>query len=336
MSMRNKLMKRVSLMAALMLCSVMAHAVSQPGQPTEGYGSTENYIASSAKERRTGPWWNPWGGVWCWYYEPNVLKGGNKAPVIVLLHGFAFLAPDIYDDTIDHFTRQGYIVLYPQINKGGILGIASDTDQNAMAARAVDSVNDALNRLGSKADRDNVYIFGHSLGGLIGAVWQADPDAAPIKGMVLANPQTNSDQGLPSFVQSFVNITPIDWRPKVKQVDVPTLILTGAQDQLAYPEQAIDLANEMTGVPYVHVYQAQTDTTGSPIMNADHLAAINNSGFLPDFVMELLGGAADTDAIDYRFYWATMDALIDGQEFVDYDMGTWSNGQPVIPIELLQ
>ena len=318
-----------------LLMALNVNASEQPGQLTEGYGSSENYIASSHKEKRTGRWWNPWAGEWCWYYEPNIMKYGNNAPVVVLLHGFMLMAPDIYDDTIEHYTRQGYIVVFPQINKGGILGIANDTDQNAMLSRAVDSVNDALDKLGSKVKRDEIYLFGHSLGGLIGSSWQSDPEAAPIRAAVLANPQMNHEEGIPTFVQNFISITPIDWRLKAKHSTVPTVILSGNDDSLAATSQSLELAAAYTQVPFVHVYQAQSDRHGSPAINADHMAAINNSGFLPDWIMELIGGAADTDVLDYGYYWYAMDALIDGEEHMAFDLGNWSNGQAIKPVEFL-
>jgi len=143
------------------------------------------------------------------------------------------------------------------------------------------------------------------------------------------------EQGMPSFVQDLVKITPIDWRSKVNFSTAPTIILSGNDDSLAATSQSLELAGAYTQAPFVHVYQAQSDRHGSPAMNADHMAVINNSGFLPGWIMELIGGAADTDTLDHGYYWHAMDALIDGEEYMAFNLGGWSDGQPVTPVELL-
>ncbi|CAN5595868.1 MAG: hypothetical protein ACR2JF_18590 [Iamia sp.] len=50
-----------------------------------GPGSKAAYIATSATETSTG---SGTSGTRVWTFTPNVLKGGTKAPVVVVLHGF--------------------------------------------------------------------------------------------------------------------------------------------------------------------------------------------------------------------------------------------------------
>ena len=42
--------------------------------------------------------------------------------------------------------------------------------------------------------------------------------------------------------------------------------------------------------------------------------------------------AAPVDTLDYRFYWAALDAALDNQALVSFDMGKWSDGTPVKPV----
>ena len=43
-------------------------------------------------------------------------------------------------------------------------------------------------------------------------------------------------------------------------------------------------------------------------------------------------GAMEEDAIDFRVHYAALDAALDGQTRVDFDMGKWSDGRAVAPV----
>lgn len=311
--------------------------IDPPPQPQAGYGSTESYISDRHRERFVGNPLVPWAGDWCWYFEPRELAYGDRAPVVIFLHGFALLAPDIYDRHIEHLTRQGVIVVFPQINKGGLLGLLTDFDQYQMLDRAIEATNRCLRRIGDDAAPGETYLYGHSLGALLGAVWQSHPAAAPIDGLVLANPSMSGLGAIPPFVRDLIGdaFVEIDWQPLVAETTVPTVILAGDADTLAPPDQALDLQAAMINAPSAPVYMAMTDRYAGEGLVADHMAPINNDGILPDFVMELLGGRARTHAIDHRFYWATLDAVMDGVAAVDHDMGQWSDGTPVLDVVTL-
>lgn len=304
----------------------------QPGQPASGFGSTQGYIATGATKYETG---SGSAGTRVWWYVPNRLRNGSSAPVVVFLHGFMLLAPEIYQGHIDHLTRQGYIVVFPQFNKGGLIGLMTDTDQNQMLQRAIDATNVALARLGSLADRTNVHLYGHSLGGLMGASWLAR-GGAPIRSATLANPSLDAGSAIPSFVRGLVRITPIDIAATARAHTVRTIILTGDQDTIAKPAESLTLAGLMTAAPSKVVYQARSDATGSPAIKADHMAPIQDDGWLPSFLADLFGGTGEQDTLDWRVYYAALDANLAGQATLTFDMGTWSNGVPVAaPTRLL-
>ncbi|WP_208027303.1 alpha/beta hydrolase [Rhabdothermincola sediminis] len=332
-SFRRALLALVATAAMLTVASpASAGAPSQPGQAATGFGSSQGYIATGATKYETG---SGSAGTRVWWYVPNRLRNGTSAPVVVFLHGFMLLAPEIYQGHIDHLTRQGYIVIFPQFNKGGLLGLMTDTDQNQMLKRAIDATNVALARLGSAADRSKIHLYGHSLGGLMGASWLAR-GGVPIRSATLANPSLDAGAAIPSFVRSLVRITPIDIASTARSHTVRTIIITGDRDTIAKPAESLTLAGLMTAAPEKVVYQALSDSTGSPAIQADHMAPIQDDGWLPSFLAELFGGTGEQDTLDWRVYYAALDANIAGHDTVPFEMGTWSNGVPVAaPVRLL-
>ncbi len=310
--------------------SAGAAGITAPGQAVSGYGSSAKYICNGFTEGRVGAWYNPWSGYWCWYYIPDKLKNGTKAPVVIYLHGMMLMAPDIYMDHIEHLCRQGYIVLFPQINKGGLVGLATDNNQYNMMHRTIDSVNDALNKIGSKADRSNMVLFGHSLGGLISLCWADNEGAAiapAVKRIVLADPCLYAN--IPAFVDAFVDVTELDFNAKARATTVPVIILTGSDDTIALPETAYEAYDALVNAPSKVIYQYNTDTHGDKDLKADHMAPICDDGWMPSWAMNMLGGDGEVDAFDYRVFWPALDAALDGQNTLTFDMGNWSDGTPV-------
>lgn len=315
----------------LVLAAALIVAACQPARQTTGPGSTAGYIATSATETQVG---DGTAGTRVYTFVPNKLKGGTKAPVVVLIHGFQLVAPEIYQGLVDHLTRQGNIVVFPAFNKGGF-GITNDTDQNQMLARAVASTNGAIAALGSKADLSKVYLFGHSLGGLIAASWTSAGGVAPA-GIVLANPSTAGAAGIPDFLSGIVTVTPIPWQTKVPATTAPTVILTGDKDTIAPPAESIGIYDKLTAASQRSVYQLQNDTTQNPAIQADHMAPIQKQGIVPDVIMNALGGDAEEDTADWRFYWSALDQLMAGDATPSFAMGTWQNGTPVKPVVKLR
>lgn len=325
-------MRRLTAAAVLATALVLAACapVTPPKRPISGPGSTAAYISSGATEFSEG---SASSGSRVWWFVPSTLKGGTKAPVVVLLHGFMLLAPDIYGPMIDHYTKQGIIVVYPQFNKGGF-DLFSDTDQNAMLQKAIAGTNLALSRLGSKADTSKLFLFGHSLGGLLGAVWQGAGGPTP-KGIVLANPSTDPSVGMPDFVKGLVSITPVPYASLVGATTAPTVVLTGEGDTIAPPSQSVDLWNRIPNAAARSVFQARSDDHGKPALTADHMSPIQDSGIIPSWLMGAFGGDAEDDAMDWRFYESALDQMIAGTTVPTFDMGKWSDGVAVkAPVRL--
>ena len=306
-----------ALVGAVLLASASpAWAATPPSRQSTGYGSTAGYVSAGATRFEAG---SANDGSKVWWWVPSTLRDGSSAPVVLYLHGFSLTDPGPYQAHIDHLTREGYIVVYPQFNLPA-LQILSDNNQNTMRSRAVAATQTALNALGTQAGP--LHVFGHSLGGLLGATWMGGGGPA-VQSITLANPSTGA--GAPSFV----SVTPIDWQADAPATTARTIILTGDGDTIAPSSESVGLFQALTGASSRIVYQAHTDDHGSPGLDADHMSPIQSSGGIPNFLLQFFGGNAEQDAMDWRYYWAALDANLDGQRTVTHDLGTWSDGVPV-------
>jgi pimeloyl-ACP methyl ester carboxylesterase len=295
-----------------------------PGRPFDGYGSRERYVSARASEYGAG---SSAEGTRAWWFIPDTLRDGESAPVVVYLHGFRASAPDLYWEHIHHLTAQGYIVIFPRINKGGMTGMFTDNDQNGMVERAVLATETALDELGPLADRDQLYLFGHSLGGLIGACWNGF-GGPPAKGLVLAHPSVSTD-AIPEAARRF--ITTIDWRPLVAENRAPVIVLGGDQDTLVPPEECLELVAKCTRAESSIVYIAKADGYGVPAVRTGHLAMVRSDAKAIRWLGQTLGGNEAADAIHSRFYHAALDAMLDGNHQPELDFGKWSDGTPLTP-----
>jgi len=309
-----------------MLVEVEARALKPPSDLDSG-----GYICSGYTEHEFG---DRNKGTRVWYYIPDELKNGDSAPVVVMLHGMILLAPDIYEAHIEHLCKQGYIVIFPQFQRGGIGGLLHDLmldpDQNDHLERAIDATNLALSMIGAKADASKITLYGHSLGGLISLCWSAD--AWIPNSIVLANPSIDSTSGMPSFISWLINIVELDWKSKIGAITCPVVLLTGNDDDIAPPSQVIEIYDALSAANSKTVYQLQTDKYGRPDLLADHMACICDDGWIPSWMMNMLGGDGEVDATDRLFYWKALDEVLKGQTSVDFDMGEWSDGTPVKPV----
>ena len=299
-----------------------------PGRPHSGPGSADRYISDHASEHAVG---SAAEGLRVWWFVPDQLRDTRKAPVVVYLHGFRASAPDLYWEHIHHLTRQGIIVVFPRINKGGATGLFTDNDQQGMVSRAIESTRVALDELGDLADHDELYLFGHSLGGLIGACWHGynGPEA---RAMVLAHPSTSLDR-IPAFARKL--ITPVDWRTLVATTPTPTVILGGDKDTIVPPAECVDLASKMKQASSCNVHITASDEHGAPPIPAGHLATVRADSPAVRFLGHLLGGNEGDDCLHSRFYYAALDQVMDGARCPDFDMGSWSDGTPVAHPELV-
>ncbi len=303
--MRHRIVMIVLLAAATLL------AACQPPQPSTGPGSAEHYIATSVEVFEQGEQ-TPTDSTKVTWFVPDVLAGGTSAPVVVYLHGFSAGLPGLYRGHIDHLARQGNIVVFPTFNTSSLV---NDLDQNVMVDRIVANVDAALDQLGPLADTDRLYVYGHSAGAAFGSVWEANGGIAP-KGLVLAHPSIDL-----SAIPVPVQVTPVDFATEAPATTGPVVLLTGDDDVIAAPAEAVELHGYLTGAVSRVVWEARSDDTMYPPVAATHTAPL------------ALTGVADT--LDWRFVWSALDQMMAGHTRPRFDLGEWSDGTPVLPPVLL-
>ncbi len=326
-------MKKILVVTMIALFSICvsawasAPAPTPPGRQTSGFGSTANEICSTYT---SGTFGSITDGTMTYYFIPSVLKNGTTAPVIIHLHGAMLIGPEIYWSYIKHLIYQGYIVIHPQFNKG-YTGVLSDTNQYDMISRAVAGVNQALSIVGAKADTSKIYLWGHSTGGLIALCWEAAGGPAAYK-KILANPNTDPNANASALQPS---ITALDFRTMAPATTCPVILMAGNTDTIAPLSQQCDAFSALTNSPSKVVYLLQEDTYGDADLLANHMASTTDTGIVPAFIMNIIGGKGVEDAVDYRYYWAAMDAALAGNNRATFDMGKWSDGRSVLPVKTI-
>jgi dienelactone hydrolase len=302
-------------------------------EATSGYGSREAELCSSdCAERHTlGELESP---ERVSYWVPRVLKNGNTAPVVVYMHAFFAPVPEIYQHHIDHLTRQGYIVIFPQYHAASWsllseMGIFKAADQGQWLVQAIASTQRALGLLGDVADKSQIYGYGHSVVGLLLLGW--DSFGGPrLKGLLLSHPKPDLKCGMPAFVRRLVEIKELPWRQLAKGVTGRVMILGGEDDKISTPSEMSTIPPYLENAESVAVYIAKADSHAEERLSADHMNPVTNAGLFKhlDWMMRDMGGKITLNTYDYRYYFAGLDALLNGHQDFVFDMGTWSDGHP--------
>ena len=313
--MMNKCFFAIVFCWIVLVCFVTSSAVYaqiiSPGQPSTGYGSTENYITSTYASYELGSIDN---GTQLFYYIPDKLKNGSSSPVVIFLHGMSIMEPPFsgsgYAEHITHLLRQGYIVIYPQFNTGTV----SDYDQYVMLDRCIASTDVALAAIGSQAETDNLVLYGHSVGGVFCICW-GGAGGVQVKAIVTSQGRfSGCGPPMPAYVCDL--ITTLDYKSMAPAMTCPAILLWGDADNsyASWPMQ-VDGFTSLTNASSKVIYTAQSDYYGDPDLIGDH-------------------GAPNTpvNTLDYRYYWAALDAALVDQTVITFDMGLWSDGTPVKPV----
>ena len=130
-------------------------------QPEKGPGSAE-YPHAEVEVNEGGE-----GGKHYWLYTPNKPRA-EKAPVVVFLHGWGGLKPEIYGAWLNHLCRKGNIVIFPQY-QADLKQVVTVFSPNAAAG-----INDALawleaDKKRTQPEREKFALAGHSAGALVAA-----------------------------------------------------------------------------------------------------------------------------------------------------------------------
>lgn len=268
-----------------------------------------------------------------WLFEPSEPKP-ERAPVLVLHHGWLAVNPGVYGAWIEHLARRGFIVIFPRFHADWTTPPAEYLPNSLAAVHdALDVLNGAPGRV--RPDLDRFAIVGHSAGGNLSALMAA----------------VAAEVGLPT-PRAVVALMPGEVRP----LPEPTLdrfpgktllvIVAAEQDWIVGDSRARQIHAETTAVPPSRKLYVlfRSDRKGPIPLIADHLAP---TAALPDLdtgegpFRPLQMGQARVDILDRFGLWrltdVTLDAAFSGQTLAEAtrggavfrDLGRWGDGRPV-------
>ncbi len=253
--------------------------------------------------------------------------------MVVYLHGYSATNPMLYQGHIDHLVKQGVIVIYPQFSLTGVKGALTDLDQNMMLERAIVIIQNALSIpvVAEHAEMDNITLVSHSLGGMLSLCWEARGGVG-VKNMVLLHPNI-SNEAIPDFVENYFDIITLEYETLALSTTCPVIIIGGADDIIARPEHVQAVYDSLINASSRLYYEVQTDNHGFPALSSEHIGPLQ-FGITAGGDGKL--GYVNENAIDYRVYYAAVDAAIDDQTRVAFDMGEWKDGTLVAPVVLVE
>lgn len=340
-------------------------AQAQPAQSTADIpGGSGGYKHGGITQNKYGS-----GDGEYWIFEPADSKPVS-APVIVFIHGWGGMSPNIYGGWIEHLVKRGNIVIYPRYQEN------LRTNTHTFSDNAIAATKAALQELQQgnhvKAQLDKFAVVGHSVGGILSA-------------NLAATAQAN---GLPK-VRAFMSIEPGKTWTRAERISVPladlsaipkdTLMLTviGDQDRLAKDIDAKKIFNGASQVPLDNkdFITMVSDDHGTPPVAATHFAPASRvnlvedetraQGFLAQRIRERLlarqssntseedsqadvesSSPSGVDVLDYNGLWKLFDGLTDAAFFgknrqyalgntpEQTSLGSWNDGVAIKPMKV--
>jgi dienelactone hydrolase len=330
-----------------------------PDPPTEPDYPNEKY------DYCTQAWGSHAQGNYVMAYIPQ-RQIPDTPQVVIYLHGFAFGNPYYYDAHMQHLAKQGYYVFFadyqidayadcqtPQPpnydNPIELMEAAIDSLQTAgkdMITTADRSVRNALQEVLPGKDTFDIFLFGHSLGGLFALSWPHFVGANQIKAIIAADPLPSTAQ-LPSCIQKL--IPPGDFPFLIHPVNIqgtgtaltniPVAILIGDSDLFVKPSTWENLWGYIASTQK-KIYISQSDYyynlyrwDAQSALIAYHNQSVTDSLLVdvPQDIQLAIGGAGKQDNMRWRFVWDAFDKVLAGTpiEQLTFNMSSWSNGKPV-------
>lgn len=313
---------------------VFCQNITPPGQPLTGPGGSD-YTSDSVRIIDLAE-----NGSGCWIFLP-VAPSPTVAPVIVFTHGYGCINPMIYGQWIRHLVRKGNIVIYPRYQTDLVFPRPPEFADNTV--KGIKKGIKALSEMtGIKADLNRFALIGHSYGGVVDANlavnWQKFKIPKP-KAVMLCQPGTGPLKG--GRLESYEGFP----------ADIPLLIITGEYDSTVGDEFANLVFQTAIHTPERNLVRHFQDFHGLPSITASHhecysIDTLFDNG-LRNFSANRALERSKLDVIDYLCYWKLGDALLDcafynkncaialGGTSSQCDLGKWSDGTPVKPLEVL-
>jgi predicted esterase len=281
---------------AISSISAQMSAITLPGQPTTGPGSTEHYkhtglIITDCAADANG----------FWLFEPAA-PSPKTAPVIIFMHGYGAYNPMVYGKWIKHLVAQGNIVIYPRYQYNLIIP-KTDKFPETAAKGILDAIVELKTNGHIEPDLEKVVYIGHSYGGTInaylGVFWESMGLPKPA-GMVLAQPGTSLLNGV--LLEDYAGLP----------ADMNLLCIAGTQDYVVGDklaklvfETAIHTTNRNYVVHWPDTLAHVTSTHHEPYaLDYDLDNGIRN------YTANRCIKTSQLDAVDFYGFWKLADALI--------------------------
>jgi hypothetical protein len=350
------------------MCSLMSpsHKPQQPPEPNYDYISP-TYTSSIFGEHKDGNYIKAYIPDTP-YRDPET----QNLKAVIYLHGFALGVPGLYEAHLLHLVKQGYFVFFPDYQKDNYVDDNPSTIEDevdlieavleSLVSKPEDWINAAItstsNAFNNVVVPDtaqiqtlihsnvDVYLFGHSLGGLFALSWpyylsQDQQKLRPLQ-VIAVDPVPDSLSNLPLIVKGLLHVPPFKYLNFVQypisikhtgsKLDMPVAILHGNDDTIVSPcswEHPFD----SIASPKKKIYFSSSDNHGTPPLSADHNQSVTNtSALLSNWLASALGGAKNkADDLNWRYIWFALDRVIQGAaaDELDFDMDKWSDNHPV-------
>ncbi len=329
--------RTLAVLGAIVCCAGQAVAqVTPPAQPADGPGGT-GYRHATVVQR--GPYWAQGhfldGDYRYFLFEPADPTPA-EAPVVLFLHGWLAYNPRAYRGWMEHMVKMGHTVVWVQYDR-------FLRPFNVLAQNAGITWKDALARLDRsfethvRPQRDEsgeilAAMVGHSIGGSLA--------------VILAAASTHAPYGLP-VPRAVVSVTPggktfLPWvDPGLLDPSTVMVVVVGTEDKLVCKETAVSIWES---------------TPQIPDENRDFLLAVSDSWGIPEQLgnhyFPNTSGYQDTAQIDARDFGITYKLSVGALDCVfrgincsyaigdgapeQIDMGRWSDGQPVAPLQWIE
>jgi len=105
-----------------------------------------------------------------WIFRRSDLRG-KRLPVVLFVHGWGGISPEIYRGWIDHLARRGNAVIYPRYQDSALTPPATVLGNLVVGVRAALALRDA------PVDAASLVAVGHSAGGVLAADYAASAQA---------------------------------------------------------------------------------------------------------------------------------------------------------------
>lgn len=304
-----------------------------PGQAAFGLGGADysyHQIRTIDHSKRAD-------GYWLFLPEETITE---KANLVIFNHGYGAYNPMIYGAWIKHLVRKGKVVIYPRYQKNLIWPWPS-----AFAKNAAKGIRDALQLLETEPDMptiamDQILMIGHSYGGVVSAnlaIHTEKYGLPKIDALFLCSPGTGPFSG--GRLDDYGGMP----------ADIKMVMVINADDHIVSPEFQAMLFETADQVKEKQFFLQKPDFYGTYRITATHSEcyAIDldfDSGHRTPSAYRALG-MGQPDVIDYNVYWRIADGLLQDlqqahQESTLFgkgtdllDIGNWSDGTPIVPLQ---